>query len=265
LVESPVLLAARGRTEEAEAALQTMRRQNGVDHLSTAFQVAKDDEAAHGIFYQLKIIFGRQFLFTTFVVMVSTFTLNFNFYGGLYAFPQVLPQLDLQFSPAVNLTLGAAAELPGFLLGSLAGSRMTRKKGMLAYLATSVATIILLLFGLGTLSGVESPHATLAGFLGMKVFVNVGFVVVYVYASEIYPPVARTTGTAFCLAAGRFGAILCPLIYELCRKSTGSYEAFFFLIIAMSCCNAALVVLLTIETAGKQLAMEAGEAIPLVK
>jgi MFS family permease len=265
LIESPVILAARGRTEEAEVALKTMRRQNGADHLSAAFQVAHEDQAAHGIFYQMKIIFGPQFLFTTFVVSVSTFTLNFNFYGGLYAFPQVLPQLDLHFSPAFNLALGAAAELPGFLLGSLAGSRMTRKSGMLAYLATSVAAIILLLFGLGTLTGVANSYATLAGFLGMKVFVNVGFIVVYVYASEIYPSVARTSGTAFCLAAGRVGSALCPLVYELCHSLTGSYEVFFFVIIAMLCCNAALVLLLTIETAGQQLAIEADEIIPLVK
>merc|ERR1719310_761201 len=102
---------------------------------------------------------------------------------------------------------------------------------MLVYLATSVAATLLLLFGLGTLTGVASPTATLAGFLGMKVFVNIGFVVVYVYASEIYPPVARTSGTAFCLVAGRIGAILCPLVYELCHSFTGSYEAFFFVII----------------------------------
>merc|ERR1719240_733725 len=196
-----------------------MRRQNGADHLSSSFQAARDDETAHGIFYQLKIIFGPQFLFTTFVVSVSTFTLNFNFYGGLYAFPQVLPKLDLEFSPAVNLALGAAAEFPGFLLGSAAGSMMTRKNGMLAYLASSVAATLLLLFGLGTLTGVTSPTATLAGFLGIKVFVNVGFVVVYVYASEIYPSVARTSGTAFCLAAGRVGSSLCPLAYELCHST----------------------------------------------
>ena len=201
LVESPVLLAARGRAEEAEAALRTMRQQNGVDghpqvitYVGSSSQSAKEDEAVHGIFYQMKIIFGRQFLFTTFVVGVSTFTLNFNFYGGLYAFPQVLPQLDLQFSPAANLLFGAVAEIPGFFLGLFAASRTTRKSAILAYIASSVASILFLLFGLGTLTGAESPHATLAGFLGMKVFVNVGFLVVYIYASEIYPSVARTSG-----------------------------------------------------------------------
>jgi len=271
LVESPVLLAARGRAEEAEAALRTMRQQNGVDghpqvitYVGSSSQSAKEDEAVHGIFYQMKIIFGRQFLFTTFVVGVSTFTLNFNFYGGLYAFPQVLPQLDLQFSPAANLLFGAVAEIPGFFLGLFAASRTTRKSAILAYIASSVASILFLLFGLGTLTGAESPHATLAGFLGMKVFVNVGFLVVYIYASEIYPSVARTSGTAFCFGMGRLGAILCPVVYELGHSLTGSYEAFFFVIIAMLCFNAALVLLLTIETAGKHLANEADEAIPLV-
>merc|ERR1719487_1406084 len=52
-----------------------------------------------------------------------------------------------------------------------------------------------------------------------KLFISAGFVVVYQYSIEIYPAVARATGTAICLAAGRFGAILCPLVYEYIKKT----------------------------------------------
>ena len=56
----------------------------------------------------------------------------------------------------------------------------------------------------------------------MKMFVDVGFVVGYMYASEIYPAVARTTGTSVCIAAGRIGSIACPLVYEYSVRAAQS-------------------------------------------
>jgi len=258
LLESPQLLAAKNRVSEAKDVLAQMRAYNGADTVSIEFHHAPRSEAErdeHGSFYyHMKVVFGRHLGFTTLVTCVTTFALNFNFYGGLYAFPQVLPELNLKFSPAANLTGRLHLELPGFLLGMWIGNRMTRKNGILVYLVCSALSVFIFLYGVGAFSAAHHEWATMLGFLGVKAFVDTGFVVAYMYASEIYPSVARTSGTAVCIAAGRVGAICCPLVYEYSVEATGSFHMFFGAIAVLSVLNAALVQLLEIETAGKHLA-----------
>merc|ERR1711974_163656 len=65
--------------------------------------------------------------------------------------------------------------------------------------------------------------------MGIKSAGMVGFVSMYQYSTEIYPTVARTTGTAACVAGGRLGGMLAPLFYEMLEGAYG-FEAFFYLI-----------------------------------
>jgi len=257
LVESPQLLAAKGRIEEARQALASIRDCNNAGNAPIDFKVvhrSEEERNEHGsIAYHLNVIFGRHLGFTTAVVAFTTFALNFNFYGGLYAFPQVLPELNLHFSPAANVFLGAVIELPGFALGMWIGNNTTRRLGIMFYLIASALAVVLFMYGTAAFTDAHHQWATMIGYLGVKMFVDVGFVVGYMYASEIYPAVARTTGTSVCIAAGRIGSIACPLVYEYSVEYSGSFHFFFGTIAIMSVVNAALVQLLEIETAGKHL------------
>merc|ERR1740123_835803 len=62
---------------------------------------------------KMSILWGRELGFTTAVVCFSCFIVNFLYYGGVYAFPQILPSLGIAISPAVNLFLGAVIGLVG--------------------------------------------------------------------------------------------------------------------------------------------------------
>mmetsp|Transcript_4238 Transcript_4238/g.13560 ORF Transcript_4238/g.13560 Transcript_4238/m.13560 type:complete len:468 (+) Transcript_4238:112-1515(+) len=261
LVESPKYLATSGRGGEAHEALCSLAAANGrpapppvdLDPAETP-----KAEGALGLSGRLWAVWGRRLGLTTFVLCFSTFTLNFLYFGTIYAFPQVLPSLELQISPGANLFLGACMEIPGFLLAIWVCSRTTRKLAIQAYLFSSLLAIGFFLHGTGldaTLVVTEQhqPWAVYAGFLGMKAFVNIGFVVLYSYASEVYPTAARTTGTATCLAAGRLGAMACPLVYEAMTDVTSSFHHFFVTLGCLTICNAVLACFLTIETANKQL------------
>lgn len=257
LLESPSLLAAKGRVEEAKTVLKDIRELNNAGDAPVDFKYVARSEQEHeeqgSFFYHLKVIFGRHLGFTTMVVSFTTFALNFNFYGGLYAFPQVLPELNLKFSPAAGLFVGAVIELPGFLLGMWIGNNLTRRIGIILYLLASAVSIVVFMYGTAAFTPHHHEWATMLGYLGVKCFVDTGFVVAYMYCSEIYPTVARTSGTSVCIAAGRIGAIACPLVYEYSVEMTGSFHTFFGAIAVMSVLNAALVQLLEIETAGKHL------------
>jgi putative MFS transporter len=271
LIESPKYFANRGQIAEAQNVLEAVRRSNGCSSdVSVELEEAAVPQAHadQGYLGQMKIVFGPRLRFTTFVICVSVFTLNFVSWGSFYAFPQVLPALKLHISPAANICFGVLIEIPGFVLGLWVANRTARKPATLCYLVATILSVATFLYGTGvdfTLAstGRQSPWAVQAGFIGIKLFINLGFIAVYLYATEVYPTVARTTGSAICLAMGRLGAMACPLVYEELRRRTGTFHAFFVLIACLAGLNGTLVCCLSIETAGKGLS-DSLELDPLI-
>lgn len=252
LEESPTFLSSKRRNGDAYKTLTRLRAQNGRDDVPVEFTAAAlsdDVPLTHG----LRVVFGRHLAFTTLVTGFTCFSVNFLYYGGLYAFPQVLPELNLRFSSAANLFLGAAFEIPGFLLGMALGDRMTRKNSMILSMLATLISVALFLYGTGYRGVGVHTWAIMVGYLGLKAFVNTTFVLVYLYSCEVYPLVVRATGSAVCLLSGRIGAIACPLLYELMTEASGTYHTYFVLLGALCVIDAFMVSLLTIETSGKRL------------
>lgn len=254
LNESPSFLLVNGRRQEAERVLTSLRDDNGVSGVpidlgpepEMAVQTTSSQQSSMD---KLRIVLGRHFLYTTITVCVSCFNLNFLFYGGLYAFPQVLPHLELQLSPAVNLMLGAISEIPGYLAGVILCSYMSRKSSMLLYLLAVLISV--LCFSFSVRDPIFAKHLEWLlqiGLLGHKTFTAVGFLVVYVYAVEVYPTVVRTTGAALTVTCGRLGAIVVAPIFENLRFATTSDTLFFSLTAGICAVNAMLVLFLPFET-----------------
>jgi len=261
LRESPPFLASKGQHDEAKEVLRAMAVGNSKDNVNVEYNLgsstsAQSSQQVNNYASALRVIFGRNLGFTTFTVCLLCFTLNFNYYGGIYAFPQVLPELDLHLSPAGNLALGAIFEVPGFIAGTYLCGSCTRKMVMNVYLSGTLASIILFLHGVGYFAGGHSEWAIMVGFLGMKMLVSTGFIVIYLYASEIYPISCRATGTAVCIAFGRIGAMACPMFYEILVATYETYTHFFGFIALLSIVNMVFVFMLTIETKGHKLEEE---------
>jgi len=95
------------------------------------------------------------------------------------------------------------------------------------------------------------------GLNGQKFAVVLGFFTTYLYALESFPTRVRATGTAVALAAGRWGAITAPSLYEWVVKETGSPAAFFSMLLVFLGINLILLIVLPLhETAGKPLVDE---------
>jgi len=256
LRESPIYLAHAGRSQEAREVLEAMRYDNGAHDISIRFcakRAKAEDEAPTGwsvVQSQMGLVFGKSMVQTTSVVMFSCFVLNMNYYGCLYAFPQLLPGMVTKGSAASELLIGALWEIPGNIVGAFLGMLMARKRAMKIYLALTFASLVA--FPVGAAQAEKTLFFEIVmyfGYYGIKCFVAIGFVIVYQYAVEVYPTEVRITGSALNLGAGRIAATLASVVYELI-VSTTTYPVFFFGAAALTLLNFALIDALRYETQG---------------
>lgn len=258
LHQSPSYLALHGHYDDAKAVLISMRNNNGKPaDLSVEFRLppaVEHKSYSETVGKQIGIVFGSKLLYSTITVVYSCLTLNCIFYGCLYAFPQVVTEVDMGSSPAMALLMGALWEIPGFIIGVICGMFMNRKPAMIVYLATvSLACCAFAIGGVNLGTHWYMYYLLHGGYIGIKMFACIGFIVVYQYAAEIYPTVARTTGNAICLAGGRLGGIFSPIAFEYLVEWTGSFASFFYMLAIMACLNFVLIIFLPFETAGKHL------------
>jgi len=249
LHDSPYFLVNWGRKREAQEVLESMQRENfapelePVDFQEAAPSEALLDEEAGSDYCS---IFTGDLLTTTIIMTYTCFVMNFTYYGTLYAFPNVLPGLAHTAStltPAMELIVGALWGIPGYMLSVVFGMYYARKPVVKMYCLVVGFSALLFLFGIQT----GSSLVWHIGFYAIKAFIDVGYVVVYVYLSEVYPTKLRVTGGSISIAGGRVGSMLAPLVYELITSWTGTYFPFFGIITMLCLANIPLVDLLPFE------------------
>eukprot|EP00440_Ansanella_granifera_P023510 gb/GFBE01025530.1/.p1 GENE.gb/GFBE01025530.1/~~gb/GFBE01025530.1/.p1 ORF type:complete len:481 (+),score=89.60 gb/GFBE01025530.1/:1-1443(+) len=262
LHESPAYLSEKGYDEEAKQVLDKIRSANKAEHVSLDFTARKKKDATPTSSVDaVKIIYSPQFLYTTLTMMYSCFVLNLVYYGCLYAFPQVMQEVDMGYSAAIGLVVGALWELPGFALSSAVGIWMKPKNVVLLYLVTTAASLVSFTVGANR-EGLLGGTLLQGGYLGLKVMVLVGFVTVYQMATEVYPTSARNTGAGACFAGGRIGSILAPLVYEEVYERSG-WKAYFWIMVCTMVVNVILIWPLHVKD--KESKKEVNETTPLVE
>jgi len=259
LHESPSWLAVNGFHGHARDVLEDMRFFNrcpnqSIDLCPTDLEGSRSANASVGIRERAFVIFGRAMLYSTFVVAYSCFALNFVFYGGLYAIPQVLTKVHTAHSPALGLMLGALMEIPGLLAAVPLGLCMDRRP--LLCLCGLLMTCSVLAFTFGGMyqhGDYLWVYMFQGGYAAFKCSAALSFVAVYQYTCEIYPTNCRVAGTSLAFSAGRLGAIIAPVAFESLMWRWGSWSAFFFVMAAITSSISVLVIFLPFETRGKAL------------
>jgi len=252
LLPSPSFLALHGETDSAKDVLEAMKRDNFCDaSISTDFQVVPPVRVSNREFgYQIKELFGRRFISSTLIVGSTCCGMNLVYYGCLYAFPQILPEVQGGGSAGVQLLLGALIEVPGNILGILFGMWLARKPVIKLYLMLMALSLGSFVLGISAASPTWATQGLyLVGYYGIKINSCIGFVVVYQYVAEIYPTETRASGTAVCTGSGRLGAIMAPLVYEGIQDVLNSNVAFFYLLSIFCIVNCMLIDFLPYETA----------------
>jgi len=257
LNESPLWLSSIGRSRDAEEVLKDMMRSNNVE-LDVQLRAPDQDSDASvptsrpalSFTAQFKAVCAPELLLTTVIVSYSCFTMNFMFYGSLYAFPQILGDL-IAGDAAGQLVVGAVWEGLGFLITIMTATFLPRKLVMKMYALCAASA--LLAFAFVSSACVDQGLMKSLMFWSynlIKLTPVIGFVTFYQYSSEVYPTPCRSTGLALSMACGRMASVLSPVLFELAQEWTGSYHLFFYFIATLGFVNFCIIGWLPYETAG---------------
>lgn len=277
LYESPFYLVLRHDYDDARKVLDGLREMNGNPDVPTEFEQPRKklqpsktrtlETDSSETWENLRIIFGRNMCFTTFVVCFLKMVCSFTYYGGMYALPQVLPTLNTKMTPVVTLLLGALAEIPGCMVGILVGMYMSRKGSMVGAQIATAITMILFSMAAYYLSGQKASSSTeivlQSSLMAFRVVTSIMFVILPLYSVEIYPTRARTMGMSVTTSFGRLGGFCSPMVFELLSSATGNMVTMFWIIAGLNLASAGLVCLLPLETKGKALSDHDDEMEPL--
>lgn len=258
LKQSPLYLACGGRYEETQEILESMRDDNSSPAVSIDFRphrvMCGGGGAQTNFGRLLRVVFGPDYADTTCVLMSSCFVVNLAFYGSLYAFPNVMAGgVEIGSNPAMGLVLGGLMEMVGLTAGILCILYFPRITVMRIYVLFMGSALAAFAVGAPRQSTALMKFLTLYGYYGTKFFSVIGFLVFYLYASEVYPTTVRTTGTSVVFAGGRLAAMLASLFYEWVTAACGNWAVFFYLMAVTCAANFVLTMLLTIETFGQVL------------
>jgi len=243
LHESPRILALQGRDEEAKVLLAQMQTCNGRPDVSLEFtpiQSERQNNMVERWWASMKIIFGRKLLFTTLACCFSCFSINSLYVGTFYAFPLMLPDMKLESAPAVTLISTALFDFLGQLASMVSSRLLPRRTGIVMFTFGQILSLVVFLYAAKQMANspsVASAKLVQLSMNGIKFFTSAVFCVVFIYYSEIYPTVARSTGFGTTLTFGRIGAICAPMLYEYLHAATGSSDTFFYIVMVATIGN----------------------------
>lgn len=195
---------------------------------------------------------------TTLLLWFLYFANTFSYYGIILLTSQLSsgqsdcdpPTLQLENikdpSLYINVFITSLAELPGLGIAALILDRLGRKISMEIMI---VAGFILLL----PLVVHQNAIMTMAFLFGARMFISASFIVVCIYAPEVYPTNLRTRGVGIATAIGRIGGMVCPLIAV--GMGSGCHQTLPVILFEVTILLSGLsVVLLPFETKGRELA-----------
>lgn len=282
--ESPRYLCMKGRTSEAMEVLEKMARTNQVallpgvlvsdkrieldenSHLSEAAHLinAQDQnftdinaiEPKTGVITALSKLLSPELIRSTLLLWMTFFGNAFSYYGIVLLTSELSGGSNCTSDPIIRHSVGSSlykdvfissfAEVPGLLLSATIVDRFGRKLSMASMLFISCAFLLPLVAN-------QKEIVTTLLLFGARVCISGSFVIIYVYAPEVYPTSLRTTGVGTASSIGRIGGMLCPLVavalVHSCHQSVALllFELVLFL-------SGMAVLFFPLETSGKGLA-----------
>ncbi|KAM0866982.1 hypothetical protein ACQ4PT_042292 [Festuca glaucescens] len=144
-----------------------------------------------------------------------------------------------------NVFITSFGEVPGLILSAAIVDKFGRKLSMSSMLYISCLCIAPLMFS-------QTESLTTVFLFGARICISASFIVLHIYAPEIYPTAVRATGVGFASSIARFGGILCPLVavgmVHACHQ-TAAIAVF----ITVMLVSAVAVSYFPLETSGRKL------------
>ncbi|KAK4478982.1 hypothetical protein RD792_014489 [Penstemon davidsonii] len=234
--ESPRYLYTKGKIDEARIVLKKAALLNGTilqngtlvsdqfeDHETTTSEnthLLSQKEKTNN--YEtssssLSILFSSRLIRTNLLLWFLYFGNTFSYYGIIL----LTSELSSGQSKCTTITLNSEksqnaslyvdvfvtslAELPGLVLSTFIVDRVGRKPSMVLMFVLGFVLLLPLMVH-------RNEILTTTLLFGARTFISATFVVACIYAPEVYPTSARTTGVGIATAIGRIGGMICPLV-----------------------------------------------------
>lgn len=244
--ESPRYLAQKGFIDEADAILDEMEIEAGLEPVvhKTADEVMTRKKVS------LTDLWNRQFRISTIVLWVIWFGINFGYYGFVLWTPSLLIDKGFDLVKSFGFTLiMCLAQLPGYYSSAYLVEKIGRKKVLSIYFfGTAVAA---------WLFGHAGSEMTIIIYGCLLYFFALGaWGCVYAYTPEVYPTEVRGSGVGWAAAFGRLGAFSAPFVVPVVYRAFGAEKGFtyvFILLMAVFFLVSVVVTLIGKETMGKTL------------
>lgn len=247
--ESPRYLEAAGKGEEADRLLRTMEEQAGLESYP-AMEEQNDSIREMKMRLSLGELWSGKYVRSTVVLWVIWFGINFGYYGFVLWTPSLLVAQGFALVKSFQFTLiMCLAQLPGYFSAAYLVERIGRKRVLTIYFAgTALAAW---LFGHAGSASQVLLYGSLLYFFSLG-----AWGCVYAYTPEVYPTVARGSGTGWAAAFGRVGAFIAPLVVPLVYKAFGESSGFGYVFVLLTAAFAIVALVVAVfgkETMGKSL------------
>jgi len=247
--ESPRYLELVGKNQEADELVRIMEKQAGINYKleTNGIEMQKQIEKVSVSFLDL---WSKKYIRSTVVLWFIWFGINFGYYGFVLWTPSLLLGKGFALVKSFEFTLiMCIAQLPGYFSAAYLVERVGRKMVLSVYFAgTAVAAW---LFG-----HAGSTNEVLL-FGSLLYFFSLGtWGCVYAYTPEVYPTVARASGSGWAAAFGRLGAFIAPFIVPVIYNYYGTQVGYTYVFIMLTAVFAIVSVVVAIfgkETMGKSL------------
>jgi len=264
LEESPHFLLSRGRIVELNEVLAGMARWNNAPNVNTSFPLdlpeasarsssAKKEENKFSWGDAMAEAFSGAFIRTTLFLGLANFTKDFAYFGLGYVFPQYFQETAGKLPVGLEMMIISLLAIPGVLAATI----LTRMQSIGHITCLSLTGT---LTGLASFGLLDFIHWSVSAYF-VKFFAMTYFIVVIVYNSEVFPTRIRNSAIGVCTGMGRLGSISSPILFELLKRVTASFDPWWCILIALSWTVALFApVCLNIETKGRALTTDSSPA-----
>lgn len=222
LPESVRFLEARGRVEEAEAAVRRFERAAGVEPVASPLSEPVPSPGP-------RALWAAGTRLRTAALWVVWFSINFAYYGAFIWLPTLLVANGFSLVRSFGFTLVITlAQLPGYAAAAFLIETWGRRATLATFLAGSA-------LGAGLFAAADGETAVLVTGMVLSFFNLGAWGALYAVTPEVYPTVLRATGAGAAAGFGRLASIAAPLCVPPLLDAGGSglvfgtFAAFFVL------------------------------------
>ncbi|XP_059486763.1 synaptic vesicle 2-related protein [Neocloeon triangulifer] len=256
LPESARYHVASGQTEQAEATLRKIARDNGKPMLMGRLVLEDGQMSMRG---RVKDLLSPEFRKTSLLLWTIWIATAFCYYGVVLMTTELFEDKApchgpgpcaseckrLSASDYMDLLWTTLAEFPGIFATIFVIERFGRKKTIAAQFLVYTVSMVLLQLSMDN-------RAYLTGMLFVSRGIVAGiFQAAYVYTPEVYPTPLRAVGVGTCSAMARLGAMVTPYVAQVLLKTSTSWAITVYAAAAILAATAALF--LPYETKGVEM------------